>query len=224
MRGTLYSRETKRLVSKLRSQGKSYQEIRKVLGVPKSTLSTWLSKKYPHLYNREKQLRHLAKARPLAIAAIKRRVDNENQLIRGRITSEIKKYPLSDAGLQKAILAALYWAEGSKTGNGMKFANTDPNLHQLFVNLLRKCFKPDESKFRVHLYVHHYHRINECKKFWSRLLNIPQRQFWKVYIKKRSVTKRFRRNFRGICFLYHSDSKLRKEMMELAHQLHIHYK
>lgn len=223
MRGTLYTKETKREVEKWRAQGRSYSEITRRFNVPKSTLSTWLNKKYAGIY-KGRQLEHLAKARPLALAAVQRRIEKENANIRQKISSEIQTYPLSDIGLQKSILAALYWAEGSKNGSGIKFANTDPNLHHLFINLLRKCFRPNESKFRVHVYVHHYHNKEECRNFWSDLLGIPQTQFWKTYTKKRSTTKRFRKNFMGICFLYHPDSKLRKEIMELAYQLYNHYK
>ncbi|MDO8564672.1 MAG: hypothetical protein Q7R88_01620 [bacterium] len=221
MRGTLYTKEIKRSVDEWRAKGKTYSEIGKKFNVPKSTLSTWFNKKYP--VSREKQLKHLALTRPLALAAIQRRIAEENRLIEEKVAGEIKTFPLQEIGLQKAILASLYWAEGSKNGNGLKFANTDPNLHQLFIILLRQCFHPEESGFRVHVYVHHYHNIRECEKFWSELLQVPLTQFWKTYIKKRSKTKRFRKNFMGICFLYHADSKLRKEILTLAGQLHKSY-
>ncbi len=224
MRGTFYNKEIKNRADNLRSQGKTYREIMLSLNIPKSTLSTWLGKKYIGIFTREKQLKHLAATRPLAAAAVKQRIENQNRLITEKVASEIKRFPLKNVGLQKSVLASLYWAEGSKSGSGLKFANTDPDLHRLFITLLRKCFKPDESKFRVHVYVHYYHHINECKKFWSDLLGVSQKQFWKVYVKKRNKTRHFRKNFRGICFLYHTDSRLRKEIMEIAHQLHIHYK
>lgn len=226
MRGTLYSKETKRVIEQWRARGKSYSEITRRFNVPKSTLSTWLNKKYKGLYSRERQLRHLANARPLALAAIQRRIERENSFIREKVAMEFKTYPLGEIGLQKSILAALYWAEGAKHGrmSGIKFANTDPALLRLFLILLRNCFHPDEKRFHVILHVHYYHSKKECEHFWSKQLDIPLTQFWKTYVKRRSVTKRFRKNFVGICFLYHSDSRLRKEMMELAHQLHTHYK
>ncbi|KKU59138.1 MAG: hypothetical protein UX81_C0012G0003 [Parcubacteria group bacterium GW2011_GWA2_47_12] len=224
MRGTLYTTHIKKLAEKWRSSGKTYSEIRKRFGIPKSTLSVWFGKKYAGIFTREKQLEHLTKVRKLAIDAIKKRVECDKKTIQDKVVAEIKGFPLYDVGLQKSIVAALYWAEGSKNGHYLKFANTDPNLHTLFITLLRKCYKPNEFGFRAHVYVHYYHSIQECEKFWSDLLKIPRSQFWKTYVKKRSVTKRFRRNFMGICFLYHQDSKLRKEIMELAHQLYENYK
>ena len=223
MRGAHYSTEVKRQVEKWRIQGKSYAEINREFHVPRSTLSTWLNKKYAHVY-KDRQAEHLARSRPLALAAIQRRIQKENSEIHNKVSEELPAFPLTSIGLQKAVISSLYWAEGSKSGHGLKFANTDPNIHRLFITLLRKCFHPDESKFRVHVYVHHYHNPSECREFWSKLLKIPQTQFWKTYTKKRSRSKRFRKNFMGICFVYHSDSRLRKEIMELANQLQMHYK
>lgn len=225
MRGTLYSKETKRAVEHWRARGKSYSEITRRFNVPKSTLSTWLNKKYKGLYSREKQLKHLANARPLALAAIQRRIERENSFIQEKVAMELKTYPLGEIGLQKSILAALYWAEGAKHAkvSGLNFANTDPKMIKLFASLMRKCYVIDEKRFRVRLYLHYYHHIKKVRRFWSKLLDIPTVQFNKVYIKKRSKTKRFRKNFMGICFLKYSDSRIRKELLMLTEQIYGNY-
>ncbi len=108
MRGTLYTKDTKRLVEEWRGKGKSYSEITRRFKVPKSTLSTWLTQRYKGMYSREKQLTHLAKARPLALAAVQKRIKEENEKIKKRVTAELKMYPLTHIGLQKSILAAHY--------------------------------------------------------------------------------------------------------------------
>lgn len=225
MRGTLYTRDTKKLVERWRSKGKTYSEITRHFHVPKSTLSTWLNKKYKGIYSQERQLAHLAKARPLALAAIQRRIERGNTLIRERVSREVKTYPLAEVGLQKSILAALYWAEGAKHAkvSGLNFANTDPKMIKLFASLMRKCYVVDEKRFRVRLYLHYYHHIKKVRRFWSKLLDIPTVQFNKVYIKKRSKTKRFRKNFMGICFLKYSDSRIRKELLMLTEQIYGNY-
>src|SRR3989338_5878558 len=225
MRGTLYTQETKRLVEQARSQGKSYSEITRLFKVPKSTLSTWLNKKYASMYSKEKQLAHLAKARPFALAAVQRRIEQVNKRITENVASEFKKYPLSEIGLQKSILASLYWAEGAKSPkmSGLMLANTDPKMIRLFATLLRKCYPIDERKFRVRLHVHYYHPVRKTRAFWSKIANVPLSQFNKVYLKKRSLTKRFRKNFMGICFLKYSDSNIRKELLAITEQLYTNY-
>lgn len=225
MRGTLYTKDTKRLVEQWRKGGKTYSEITRRFNVPKSTLSTWLNKKYKGMYSQEKQLAHLAKARPLALAAIQRRIEKGNRLIRERVSKEIKTYPLAEIGLQKSLLASLYWAEGAKHAkmSGLVFANTDPKMIELFATLLRKCYKVDEKRFRMRLHLHYYHPVKKTKSFWSNLANIPLSQFNKIYLKRRSKTKRFRRNFMGICFLKYSDSNIRKELLSITEELHRYY-
>lgn len=115
----------------------------------------------------------------------------------------------------------LYWTEGSKSKNtrGTIFTNTDPNLMLLYITLLRKCYNIEENKFRIWLRIYYYHSIKKVKNFWSKLLNIPLNQFIKNSIKKRGKTKRFRKNFAGICSVRYLDSNIRKELMETGSSL-----
>ena len=86
----------------------------------------------------------------------------------------------------------------------------------LFITLLRECYKIDESKFRVRLHLHFYHREKDVKIFWSQLLKIPESQFTKTYRKYRSQEKTFRRNFGGICFLKYNSDDLRERIVQFA--------
>lgn len=218
----MYSADTKKKAEQLRARGVPYSKLTEKFGVPKSTLSYWFSEKYEHIYNTEARLKHLAKSRPKALAAIQERIRKNNDFIKLKVKREIKKYPLGNIGLQKSVLASLYWAEGSKHSKvtGLKFANSDPKLAQFFIELLRKSFPIDNKKFRLGIYLHYYHNERECKKFWSKTLEIPESQFWKTYWKKRSKRKKFRKNFMGVCFIYYSDSNIRKEIMEICDQMH----
>jgi hypothetical protein len=51
-------------------------------------------------------------------------------------------------------------------------------------------------------------------------LQIPEKQFTAIYVKKRSRKKRFRKNFMGICLINYRDSAVRKEILELGRALH----
>lgn len=207
------------------SAGRSYREVREKLGMPKSTLSTWFGKTLKRPIDKKALLKHLANIRKLAVPAVKnkwRRIrEEQDQLVKTKMEKEIKSYPLENVGFYKSLLATLYWAEGAKHKHvsGLNFVNTDPKLLLLYITLLRKCYKINESKFRIRLHIHYYHKIKKVKKFWSKTLNVPLSQFNKSYIKKRSVTKRFRKNFSGICFVKYLDSNLRRELMELNNQL-----
>jgi len=228
MRGLIYSKEDKEKVKQALLSGKSYNEITNFLGVPKSTISTWFGKTLKRPETHEEMLNRLKEIRKLSSIKIKSKWEkirqDENSLITKTVQEELPTYPLDNIGFYKSMLSMLYWAEGSKYKNfcGLKFVNTDPKLIKLYMALLRKCYNINENKFSIGLQVHYYHSINKVKKFWSDTLNIPQSRFNKVYIKKRSKTKKFRKNFAGICSIYYGESKIRKELLELGSHLQMY--
>jgi hypothetical protein len=217
-----YNKKEKIEIEKLRRNGMSYAQIYELRRVPKSTLSTWFGGQYKSPYqSKESQFAHLEKARQVAV--IKRNAVREQKLreVKERAIREIERECLNGKFNKKALLSLLYWAEGTKSEKhwGVKFANTDPELCRLYIKLLRESFPIDEGRIFVQLYLHYYHPIRKTRKFWSQLLNVPINQFSKVYIKKRSKTKRFRKNFMGICFINYKSNDLKKEIMEFAYAI-----
>lgn len=49
---------------------------------------------------------------------------------------------------------ALYAGEGTKTGQALSFANSDPRMVALFCAWLRHFFPVDDSRLRLRLYLH----------------------------------------------------------------------
>lgn len=199
--------------------GKTYPEIREKFLIPKSTLSTWFKNagKRP---DRTRQLEHLKRIRPIAIATIHRKKEARVALATGIATKELKQLSLKNKSVQKSLLAMLYWAEGAKSERtGLRFVNTDPVLAKLYISLLRSSYTLDENRIRIRVHLHYYHRHREAIIFWSKLLGVPSSQFGKIYVKKRSVLKRFRKNFQGICFINYFDGRIRRELMSLGHQI-----
>lgn len=219
MRGNCYTTEQKLLATKMRRMGKTYSQISKRVGAPKSTLSTWFSKKFP--IDKNMQASHLAAIRPLAYKAKKELMEKRKLILEEKVVSSLKTYPLQSKIYQKSLLSMLYWAEGSKYEgvSGMCFVNTDPALLKLFITLVRQSFPIDESRWRVRLHIHYYHKPKQTLQYWSKTLKIPLSLFAKPYVKKRSLAKKFRKNFMGICLLRYLNSDIRKELMEIGKQL-----
>ena len=222
MKKKRYSAATKEAVEKLRSKGKTYAEIQKVYSIAKSTLSAWLGEKFEGIFDEEAQLKHLQHIRTLSAAKLHREKLKRDAEHAGRGIATVQSLPVHDIGFQKALLAMLYWAEGTKSNKtcALKFVNTDPRLAHLYITLLRNCYTLDEEKFRVRLHLHHYHNKQEALHFWSDLLEVPLTKFGKLYIKQRSKTKKFRENFRGICFITYYDSGLWQEVMAMGPSIH----
>lgn len=149
------------------------------------------------------------------------RIKREKHLnkIIDKVNKEVSLFSLKEKQYQKSLLAMLYWAEGAKSRGALIFTNTDPKLCLLFITMLRNVYKVDEDKFRIRLHLHYYHDVNMSISFWSRLLKIPESKFGKIYIKKRSKTKKFRENFAGICFIKYHSEDLRFEVLQVADQI-----
>ncbi len=201
----------------LRQQGYSYGQINKKLKIPKSTLHYWIGN--VHLSDEHAtriKTQWIKAIQPLGALANKKEKDKFLENIRTKTQKEMKKLTPNNLVL-KSILSTLYWAEGSKgRSSSLIFANTDPKLVLLYLTLLRNCYPIDEPKLRIRLHLHYYHKSKKIKEFWSNLLNIPIKQFGKIYWKKRSKTKKFRQNFGGICFVGYNNVRLKDEIMACA--------
>lgn len=213
-----YSRELIAEVERLRAAGKSYSEIRRSHNIPKSTLSIWLGKKYPGVFDRKAQLAHLKNARVKSAKSLQERTKMRILEAQAGAREILTSLPISNIPYLKSLLAMLYWAEGTKFEgvDSMKFVNTDVRLAHLYITLLRKCFPINEARIRIRVHVHYYHDKEKVLKFWSRALKVPLKQFGKIYVKERSTTTKFRRNFMGICFIAYSDVHIFREIMALG--------
>ena len=162
---------------------------------------------------------HMKRIQKLATIAIRRERVERLEAITSRVKKEVSLFPVNNIVYLKSMLSMLYWAEGSKGRGQIVFANTDPKLALLFLTMLRKVYRIDESKLRVRLHLHSYHNVDQSTKFWSDLLKISESKFGKIYIKERSKTKKFRENFAGICFIKYYSENLRFEILEVADQI-----
>jgi hypothetical protein len=70
----------------------------------------------------------------------------------------------------------LYWAEGAKQRNTVKFANSDVAMVRFFVRFMRQCFGVEPAEFRVRLnvYLNNGLSIREIEDFWLSALELPR--------------------------------------------------
>jgi transposase-like protein len=214
-----YLEGDKQKILALIREGVSYSKIQRDFGVPKSTLSYWVSSQGT-VRDTSKQKAHLELARAASAASLRaKKVARLNLAVKS--AQEIgAALSIEQTEIGKSLLAMLYWAEGGKQDGNMKFTNTDPDLVYLFLELLRKHYQIDESRLHVALLVHPYHNQGEVIDFWSDKLKINKSQFWKVYIKPRSgLRKEYRRNFYGICNVHYASCAIQRELIALGKYL-----
>jgi hypothetical protein len=187
----------------LRKQGYSYSEILKKIPVAKSTLSLWL--RSVGLAKRQKQrLSEKKRAGQLKGAQTKR----EQRIL---LSEKIKNEAAKEVGTINErelwlIGIALYWAEGTKQKESnpsqkVRFSNSDPRMIKLFLKwLTEKCLVPLEE-LNLEIYIHETAKIEEAKKYWSHVLNLPLTKFQKVRLKKHKIKtnrKNINKNYYGL--------------------------
>lgn len=169
----------------MRQEGRSYREIREVVGVAKSTLSLWLR----DIPLTEEQ--HLALAQRGPRATRDRHETNRAvaSARRARVRAEARDQigGLSESELFVAGVVA-YWAEGSKnkpwrSGTRVRFTNSDPGLVRLFLAWLA-LLGVAEDRIVFRLQIHVSADVERALRYWSRELGAAPAAFLNTTLKK----------------------------------------
>jgi hypothetical protein len=174
--------EKRRKAIRLRKQGKSYNEIVKILTVPKSTLSGWLKNvEIPERIKNE----ILSKAKKTWAKNITEYNKNKSRAARERwiemaehAKKEVKKITKRELWL---VGIALYWGEGGKKDNwAIKFCNSDPEMVAVMIRFFREACSVPKEKLKPSIQIHR--NINEptAKKYWSKVSGLPEKCFRKT--------------------------------------------
>ena len=211
------------VVFELRKQGKTYNEIRKILRISPSTLSSWLGgqewSKHAKKLNTEKHIirstEHLRKMNEgRRIILEKKYKDAETEAVR---EFEIyKNDPLFMAGLM------LYAGEGDKTNRfNIRLANAEVYLHVVFIRFSERFLGIGREKIKVWLLLYPDHNIEQSVAIWSEKLNISKSNFNKSQvILGRSKLRKLQY---GVGNSIISSTSLKKKMMKWLELCKIHF-
>jgi len=176
-------RRDKNLAIRLRKQGKSYNEIVKVLRIPKSTLSLWLRNvKMPVEIERKfwdktrkKWARSISKFN-------KERIKTARE--KAKKIQEDASQDIGTLSRRELLLigTALYWAEGYKKARwSLQFSNSDPTMIRLMMQFFKKVCNIPKEKIRALVQIHPNVTSKRAVNYWSRISEIPKTQFAKSY-------------------------------------------
>lgn len=122
-------------------------------------------------------------------------------------------YTLYIAGL------SLYWGEGSKSGNTVAIANSDPLLITAFLSFLRDICHVDEKRLRILIHYHSDQKEEELITFWSRVTKIKRAQFYVGTVHQRNFKESTKRLKFGTISLRYADSLLLKDILQRIEKL-----
>jgi hypothetical protein len=195
-------------VKNLRSQGKTYSEIMSSLKikVPKSTISDWCTGvKLPTWYQQridELNKKSFSKAQKMAWVS--------NKIKRERLANEIINNnshlleKTKDGDFLKVILSFLYLGEGAKwkSHHGLMLGNSDPNIINLYIKLLNKCYGISLNSMKCRLCYRADQNLDSLQRFWSRKINIPLKNFYKTKPDARTIGKpTLKEGYKGVCVI-----------------------
>ena len=203
-----YSKDLKAKVIGMRKKGDSINIIVKKTGLAKSTISLWVRNVSlpPHIRLKlhERQLKGWRKGH----AAVRARMEFKHKARTTdakRIVKRAANHPSKE--FFQLVAALLYWCEGAKGRSAVKFANSDPRLVQAFLVAFRKGYALDETRLRALVHLHEYHNEEKQLKYWSKITNIPLKQFNKSYLKPHTG-KRKKEGYPGCITITYSKADL----------------
>jgi transcriptional regulator with XRE-family HTH domain len=177
-----------------RRDGCSVKEIARLLGVSRSSVSLWVRDieltPQQHATLQERNPAYNAQRNGWAAnverGRNRRRAYQEHgrELARGAT-------PLHLAGCM------LYWAEGGRSRNDVRFTNSDPEMVRLFVSFLRQSMGvlPQNILITCNLFADHEQRQREIEQFWLAWLSLPAASLRTSVINRYSrYSKKKRRN------------------------------
>ena len=105
--------------------------------------------------------------------------------------------------------------EVAKTKRGsLMFGNSDPRVIALFLRLLRQCYNINEDKFRCTLQCRADQNIETLERFWSKITNVPLKQFYKARVDSRTIGKKSRKmDYKGVCRIDYFSADLFNEII-----------
>lgn len=215
-----YPPELRERARELRRAGLTYTEIIQELGddIPQPTVQTWVKDIELTTEQRarikQKEVDSARKAQPLG--ALWNRLQKQKRLqdAQDQASPHAKRLSQDRQALQ-LMAAALYIGEGAKGDAQFSFANSNPQVIQTWMALLRRNFEIDESKFACFLAISVGMDEVGLKQFWSDLTKIPLTQFTKSSIKKNPGKIR-REAYKGVCIVVYHSLAIRRYLDALA--------
>lgn len=167
--------EQKQECQKLRKeQGLSVKQIAKQVGVSQSSVSLWTR----DIQLSEAQQKSLNSNNPL----LNRYLYRDKQANSIAKTWRERRTEFQNIGKKKAqqkswlhtVGCMLYWAEGSKDKNCIKFSNSDFSMMKLFLRFLREEMKVEEDQiiFTSNVHLNNNLTLEEIENHWLKELNL----------------------------------------------------
>ena len=189
--------EKRKRAQELRRQGWKIKDIAKEVGVQRQTVSKWCL----DIELTPEQVEILAEGNPRWLAQHEAAQQIKQDALAQRIAYQKTGRERARNGSDLHLLGCmLYWGEGAKARNHLKFTNTDPHMLKLFMKFLRIEFELEDQDFYLNI-MHHTTdevEIERIKMYWRDWLNLSSDCGMNMQLKKGTKSRKTRYE-NGIC-------------------------
>lgn len=207
-------KEAKRLEArKIRfEEGLSVKSIARKLAVSASSVSCWVK---DIVLTDEQQIRLLERSNKVKMSATRGMIEKYKEI--RKIAQEEGRQKAKAKDWLHSVGCMLFWAEGSKNRNSIKFVNTDVEMMKLFTRFLRESLhvKNEEIRARCTCYTNNGIDVKEIEKFWQKELALTSNNFTKSTVNlvpKSSKQFRKTRHKYGTCSISVHNTRLTQEV------------
>jgi len=209
---------------KLRKQGWSLRRVEANLKIPKSTLSGW----FKNVTLTEKQKLILAKrdsvyARTRLAEARKKAATWHHAQKKMRMMQALQAaqatlngIKMGDKNTLDLVLAMLYLGEGFKAGTGTGMGNSNPLILKFFITALKRVYKIPTERMRCELHLRADQNPSILKRYWSRELKVPLKNFMTVSVDQRTKGSTTYSTYKGVCVVRCGRSDIQRKLMALS--------
>lgn len=205
-----------------RKKGYSLRMVEKKLGINKSTLSGWFKDVKLGSVEKAKLDKNwrnaLNEARKKAV-----KWHNEQKQLRLLLAHSLalKTLKTLDTGKKNILelaLAMLYLGEGFKSTAETGIGNSNPAILKFFIKAMCLVYDFNTSKIRCELHLRADQNPSTIKKYWSKELGIPLRNFTTINFDKRTKGSPTYSYYKGVCLLRCGNAAIQRRLIYLAEE------
>lgn len=150
-------------------------------------------------------------------AVVWHRTQKEARLEKARDEAQtiLMQIPTENVHILELALAILYLAEGSKRNTETALGSSDAKTLSFFLYALKRIYDFNISSVRAELYLRADQDPEKMKRYWSKELRLPLRNFKQVNLDKRSVGNTYPR-YKGVCSLRCGNVAIQRRLVYLA--------
>jgi transcriptional regulator with XRE-family HTH domain len=193
-----------------RVEGLPINEIARRLSVSKSSVSYWV-RDVELTTEQQEKLRQMNPAYNRQLSGSR---NNAARHRANRLAAQESGRTLAHQGDPIHMAGCmLYWAEGSRHRNQIRFTNSDPEMVRFFAAFLRTYFSLRDEEIRVscNLFPDHLERQREIELFWLEVVGVPKSSLRKSTVNtysKYSKKKRQNKLPYGTCRVIVSQTRI----------------